>query len=133
MSRENMELVRRSWEAFNRQDLDAWFADIDPDVCVYPRPDEPGVKQVYRGHDGLMAYLANWLSQWDRYEAEPLELIDAADRVLVVARERGRLEQQGIEVEQHFDHSFTISAGKIIEWRMYDSHAEALEDLGLEH
>ena len=78
-----------------------------------------------------MDYLVNWISQSNEYESEPLEIVDAGDHVLVVARERGRVAATGIEVVEVFWHSFVVRGGKVAEWHMYDSRAQALETLGL--
>jgi ketosteroid isomerase-like protein len=60
-----------------------------------------------------------------------VSLEDVGDHVLAVVRERGRLEGSGLEVEEDFSHSFALRNGKVAEWRMYDSHAEARAALGL--
>ena len=79
-----------------------------------------------------MEYLVNWFGQWDEYESELVEITDAGEHVLVVARERRkRLAQSEIEVVEDFTHSFVLRDGKVTEWHMYDSHAAALEALGL--
>ena len=130
MSQENVEIVRRGMEAFNENDFEGWFAITSTEIKLYPRPDEPGVLPVYEGWDGVMEYMVNWYSQWDDYEGEPVEFLDAGDQVLVVLRERGRM-QQGLEIEQEFSHSFTLRNGQLVEWRMYDSHEQALAAVGL--
>jgi ketosteroid isomerase-like protein len=131
MSQENVQTLRRLFEASSGGDVSVWFQAADTDIRVYPRPAEPDAADEYRGLDGLMDYLLNWYGQWDVYESEPLEIIDAGGHVLVVARERGRVERTGMEVVENISHSFVLRDGKVTEWRMYDSHAEALEALGL--
>jgi hypothetical protein len=51
--------------------------------------------------------------------------------VLVVLRERGRTERTGLEVVEEQSHSFVMCNGKVAEWHMYDSHAEARAAVGL--
>jgi ketosteroid isomerase-like protein len=131
MSQENVEIIRRGFEAAAEGDLGVWFQMADPDIRVRPRPAEPDAADEYRGLDGLMDYVVNWYSQWDEYESEPVGIIDAGGHVLVVVRERGRVQSTGMEVEEEFSHSFVVREGKVTEWRMYDSHAEALEAAGL--
>jgi ketosteroid isomerase-like protein len=133
MSKENVETMRRLFQAVSDGDVGAWFQAADPDCRVFPRSEEPDADQEYRGLDGLMDYLTNWFGQWDEYESEPVEMIDAGEHVLVVARERGRVESTGMEVVEDFTHSFVLRDGKVTEWRMYDSRADALEALGLSH
>ena len=51
MSQENVELARRSIDAINRRDLDAYLALVDDDVEAVSRlaPIEGG----HHGHDGI--------------------------------------------------------------------------------
>jgi ketosteroid isomerase-like protein len=70
MSQENVEIVRRSWEAWIRGDLDELFEAFDPAVEWdtrtfegWPDPD------VYRGHEGVRRFLEEWLASWERFEA----------------------------------------------------------------
>jgi ketosteroid isomerase-like protein len=133
MPSENAKVIERLLLAFTGGDLPTVLDLVNPAARLYPRSEEPGVKEVYEGHEGLFEYLGNWYSQWDDYEVEPISFRDAPeDRVLVVMAERGHLKRTGITVDQEFSHSFTITSGKVIEWRMYDSHEQALEMLGLE-
>ena len=131
MSEQNVETMRRLFEAVSAGEVSVWFQAADPDIRVYPRPEEPDAADEYRGLDGLMDYLTNWFGQWDDYVSEPLEIIDAGEHVLVVARERGRMARTGVEVVEDFCHSFVLRDGKVKEWHMYDSRAKALEAVGL--
>jgi ketosteroid isomerase-like protein len=131
MSEENVQVMRRLFDAYTEGDVSAWFQAADPDIRVHPRPAEPDAADEYRGLDGLMDYLVNWLGQWDVYDAEPLEIIDAGEHVLVVARERGRVESTGIEVVEEFWHSFALQDGRVTEWNMYDSRGDAFAAVGL--
>jgi ketosteroid isomerase-like protein len=131
MSQANVEVIRAVADTAREGDVGAWLRAMDPDVRLYPRPEEPGVRPVYEGWEGVMEYMTNWFGQWEDYEADPVEYLDAGDRVLVVFLERGRMERGGIEIEQEFSHSFTLRDGRIVEWRSYDSHQQGLEAVGL--
>lgn len=126
------EIVRAALEESAEGDVGVWFRMADPDIRVLPRPAEPDAAAEYRGLDELMDYLVNWYSQWEEYEFETVEIVAAGEHVLAVMRERGRLEGSGLEVEEDFSHSFRLRDGKVVEWRMYDSHAEAREAVGLD-
>jgi uncharacterized protein len=131
MSQENVEIVRRGFQAFAENDFEGWFAAATPDLKVYPRPEEPGVKSCYEGWDELMDYLVNWYSGWDDYTVEAEQFIDAGEYVVVDVREVGIAEQSGVRVEENFAHVFKLRDGKIVEWRQFGPLREALEATGL--
>ena len=132
MAEADADIIRAAFAAAAEGDVGVWFRAADPDIRVIPRPAEPDAADEYRGLDELMDYLVNWYGQWEEYEVEPVEIVDANEHVLAVVRERGRLEGSGLEVEEDFSHSFRLRAGKVVEWRMYDSHAEARAAVGLD-
>ena len=131
MAQHDVEILRGAFEAASEGDAGALLRVSDPEVRVYPRPEEPGVREVYEGWDGAMEYAVNWFGQWEAYEFEPVRILDAGEQILIVLRERGRMEASGIEVEAEFSHSFRMRDGLIVEWRMYDSYEEAAEAVGL--
>ena len=51
---DNVELVRRLWSAFEKGGIEAVLEVADPDVEWEPYG---GGGVVYRGHDGLRAYM----------------------------------------------------------------------------
>ena len=130
MSQQNVEIVRGLFEQA-QDDMGVWFQAADPDIAIYPRPAEPDAASEYHGLEAMMEYLINWFSQWDEYESEPLEILDAGRHVLVIAREHGFVKRTGLRLEENFAHSFVLRKGKVIEWRMYDSQAEARAAVGL--
>ncbi len=54
MSAENVDLVRRALAAFNENDFEAQYAVLSQEIKVYPRPEEPGVRECYEGWDGML-------------------------------------------------------------------------------
>ncbi len=130
MSQENVEIARKGLQAFLENDFEGWFASTDPDCKLYPRPEEPGVKECYEGWDEILGYLVNWYSGWKEYTAEPERFIDAGDWIVVEMNEVG-IAESGLRVEQRFAHALKIEGGKGTEWRMFGPVEEAFETLGL--
>jgi ketosteroid isomerase-like protein len=131
MSRENVEVVRRAFEAFRANDFEAWFATLSPNIKVFPNPREPGAKPHYEGREGALEYIRDWYAGWDEYVVEPTQFIEAGDYVVVAARETGTAKQSGIRVEEEFSHVFGLQNGQIVEWRQFGPLKEALEAVGL--
>jgi ketosteroid isomerase-like protein len=87
MSQENVELVRRGFDAFNRRDLDAYMALMDPDVEGIPRM--VAIEGDYRGYDGIDRWWKELLDVFPDFSIEVGEVRDLGDLTLAVTRLRG--------------------------------------------
>jgi ketosteroid isomerase-like protein len=99
MSQENVDIVRRSYAAFERGDLAAVADDHDPDLVTH-RPDPDG--GTWHGQAGFLQMLADWTEGLDQLTASPEEFIDAGNRVVVRVRQRARGQISGAPVEEVF-------------------------------
>jgi ketosteroid isomerase-like protein len=103
MSEENVELVRRAINAFNRRDVDAFVATASPDVEWEDAIFWSGVTRIYRGRAGLRDWFNQVLEPWESIHVEADEIAEADDRVffdlLINARGKGSgLEAPGLRV-----------------------------------
>ena len=130
MSQQNVELVRQRFEAFNRGDLAAMVDLTDPAAVWWDRSDDPWGGAPHRGRDACMRHLAEILEDAE-LEAQPQELIDAGNSVVVGVRLVGRGRSSGVAFEEHEFHVFKLRDGKVIETREYRERDEALEAAGL--
>jgi ketosteroid isomerase-like protein len=131
MSQENLKLVRRGYEAYNRGDLDGAVSDFACD-CRYTAagtiPDRTG---VFRGREGYKEFIGWLRSEFDDARAEIDELIDAGDTVVIGSTLRGRGKQSGAEAKFTFWQVWTIQDGKFARGQGFASRDEALEAAGL--
>jgi ketosteroid isomerase-like protein len=130
MSRENVEIVRRALEAFERGGLEATLAFYDPDVTWIVAEDEPEAATL-RGHDGLRALAQQWLEAFDELHIDPKEFIDAGEVAVVPYRFRARERSSGSEITAPETWVFWLRDRMIVEVREYRRKAEALTALGL--
>jgi ketosteroid isomerase-like protein len=132
MSEENMEIVRSAFAAADRDDMDGILRLCDEDIVVIQPPDLPGVSREQRGHGGVLEAFSIWPEQWDDYRIELLKIAAARGaKIFVSTRTSGRGKQSGVEVSMDFSFVFTITDGKISEWRLFTQEAQALEAAGL--
>ena len=130
MSQENVDVVLRMFEAFNRRDritLEAlWRSDA---VIDWSRARGP-LKGVYRGDDERRAFYEEFWSTFQSGHPETYDVVEAGDDVVVpnTGHWRGR---DGIEVAARSTFVFTVENGQITRLRMFQERAEALEALGL--
>jgi uncharacterized protein len=130
MSQENVDLVRRRFDAVNRGDLAALVDLTDPDAVWWDRPDDPWGAVPHRGRDACLQHLEEILEDVD-LQAQPREIIDAGDTVVVGVRLVGRGRTSGVSFEEHEFHVFTLRGGKVTETREFRDRGEALEAVGL--
>ena len=125
MSRENVELTRRVFEAFNRRDFDAAFSVLDDSISW--RTLVSAEAPVLQGKEALRRH---WGSQVDAIDVH-IDLEDLTpvgdSRVVAVARWRGRGTASGAPVGAHAAQLFTFERGKVVSVETYPSENEALE------
>jgi ketosteroid isomerase-like protein len=130
MSQENVEVVRRHIEAWNRSDLTAYLATFRSDAEIDWSRARALYRGVYRGHAEHEAF---WDEFWSTFEASELEvhdLTEAGSEVVLwnTAHMRGR---DGIEVTARSALVFTVENGQITRLRLFQERAKALEAAGL--
>ena len=135
MSQENVEIVRRVFEAAGSRDSASVFELYDPavewDATRAPMPRLIGGGGVFHGHEGLRRFFQQRNAIWGEIEDVPKELIDAGERVVSADTERGRGRSSGVEVEMTQYAVWTIRGGKVARVVWFPTRAEALEAAGL--
>ena len=129
MSEENVQVVRGFFEAWNAGDMDALRETQDPDVILQTVENwpEPG---PYVGRAAVMRWFEQLRDTWDADEGEPIDFIDAADRVVVRFTWHGA-GHHGPESNMEFTCVFTVRNGRICGQDYFWDHQEALEATGL--
>jgi uncharacterized protein len=131
MSEENVEIVRRSYEAYDRGGLDAIAEFWHPDInwrAAEGALDDVGLME---GPDALRHYVEQWEDTFETIRAEVEELVDAGDQVVAVVRGIGRMKESEAEVDLRYAIVFSVREGKIAAGREYFTREEALEAAGL--
>jgi ketosteroid isomerase-like protein len=130
VSQENVEVVRRHYEAVNRNDLEAMLRRTDPDAEWWDRADDPDAT-VHRGHEALRRHWGE-IDDLAELRVEPQEFIDAGDAVVVPVRLSGRGRSSDVPFHEREVHVFRLRDGKIMEFREYRERSEALNAVGRE-
>ena len=86
---------------------------------------------TYRGHDGVLAYMSDWLQDFEDLRMEFEEVIEAEDRVVAVQRGRGRGKGSGVEVDLRYAVVYEFRNGKILRVREFRTKELALAATGL--
>ena len=72
MSQENVEIVRKSFAAIARGDVEAMLEFYDPDVRFLPLTGTRVESGGYHGHAGVRAYFAEVAGVWDEFAPTPI-------------------------------------------------------------
>ena len=131
MSKENVEAIRRSNEAFNRGDLDEALAPYHPDVEWEDLNHPPDLTAKARGTHEIRAILAYWHNSFDEFTAHIEEFVEAGDAVVCVTRWHGRGVGSGLAVDATSAEVYEFEDGRIVRATLgYPSRAEALHTAG---
>jgi ketosteroid isomerase-like protein len=129
MSQENVEVVRATFEAFNRQGVEAALPYFDPEI-EWLGPPEWLEEGLYKGHDGIRKIAAVWTENFDEFRLDLEKAIDAGDHVVALAYQRGRIKGSGDPIEQPIGYDWEVGGGKAVRVQVYFSWKEALEAVG---
>jgi ketosteroid isomerase-like protein len=133
MSLENMELVERAYDAYQRGDVDALVALHDPECEIHSIIGgvEGGVG--YRGHEGVRRYWNDIVEAFEDWRPEAKEVQDHGDKLIVRIRVWGRGRDSGVSFDgDELWQALRTRNGLAFWWATYRTEAEALEALGLE-
>ena len=115
MSEENLETFQRAQAAWNSEDLDAWLAELDPEVEWHTALEQAleGKRSTYRGYDGLRKAWDEYRSKaWGGLMNQIQEIRDLSESVLVLGHLDVSGRTSGIESSQEFGQLVSFRAGR---------------------
>ena len=126
----NVAIVRRSYDAFARDDMDGVLGDMAPDILWEQAQGLPH-GGVYHGLDEVRRNIFDPLDRdwWAEFGAEPDDFLDAGDDVVVLGRYRGVAKGTGKRLDVPFVHVWTLEDGKAIRFRQFLDTAGWVEAL----
>jgi ketosteroid isomerase-like protein len=139
VSGENVELIRRLYDAVAARDSETVLSIYHPDL-IWDHTHNSGLaglmagqSRVYRGHDGLQRWSRDFYDALQDVRAELVDVADLdGDRVLVVLNYRGRGRGSGLDFEfTHMAGIFTVVEGQVTRADWYRDETQALEAVGI--
>jgi ketosteroid isomerase-like protein len=135
MAQENVDTIRRMYDAWMARDDETVYSTFDPDIRLNPDPEASwvGMDETYLGHDGVRRYMRAVYEAFENYRPEVEQIIDAGEgRVLTLAIEHGRGRGSGAEVQAaKTAHLWTLQDGRAVRLDLYLNRKRALEAVGL--
>jgi ketosteroid isomerase-like protein len=130
MSQENVELVRKGYDALREGGIDAALSYIDPQFEMDLPPEIGPEPQVVRGHEELRRWFEMAMEVLEEFRIEPEQFIDAGDQVVVPVRILGRGRTSGIDAVQRVTQVWTIRDGRSVRMDSYIDRESALAAVG---
>ena len=131
MSQENVEIVRRAFEAFAREGPAAVVDFWDPEIELWLPSGMVQAGGTYRGHAAVLEWMKEWAEAWEEIDYRPEEFTEAGDSVLVSVLYDGRGKGSGVRVEGRFWYVMKLRNGKLLRWELYPERSQALDAAGL--
>jgi len=137
MSRENLEVVRRAFEAFNRWGVHPGGGRsseipplLHPEIEFHTNASVPEAG-VYRGREAVIGYHRRVFGQFESVGIEVEELLSAGDAVVVTSRQHTVPRGSKGEIVQRVVEVWTVRDGLLAVRKPFSTRAEALEAMGL--
>ena len=137
MSEDDLDLVLRWSDAWNRIDLDSFFAmfDTDAEVITDPSFAETG---TFRGPPAITNWFEGLKESWDGDQIVLTELFDSSGKVVARLDWMARGRASGMETRMKMTAVLTIKDGifSVRDWRIsrvewFFDHDDALKAVGL--
>jgi ketosteroid isomerase-like protein len=128
---ENVDLVARAYEAFNREGARGTLPFLAEDVVWDESRLPPRQPGVFHGHAGIMELDRQNTELWRDIRADVDSIVDVGDDTVVAslwARGRGRF--TGEEVELSIAHLWKLKDGRAVLVELYLDRQEALDSAG---
>jgi ketosteroid isomerase-like protein len=130
MSEENVDVVRRFIDVYNRRDFEGIIEVIDPTFEFRSR--FVGIESVHRASEGFPHTYFKMLDEaYDRFAVVLSEYIDAGAAVLTAGHAEWRGKTSGAQGETPILPAFWLRARKVFRAETFSDRAEALDAVGL--
>jgi ketosteroid isomerase-like protein len=100
MSQENVEIVRKGFEAFAARGVEGLMENFAAADGVWYTAPEFVEASEYRGHDGLRSMVSVFTDNFDDWSLDVVELRDAGDSVVALIEHGGKIKGTDVPIRQ---------------------------------
>src|SRR4051794_41332901 len=116
MSKENVELARQAYEAWNSGDLE-WFLDhMTEDFEFRPGLGFSDLSAVYRGKEGWRRFAETWREAWEDITVRVERIEEVDDRIVALLTFDGKGRGSGVEVSIRVGQVATVAGSGSRSW-----------------
>jgi uncharacterized protein len=128
---EDVDILRRAYQAFNEGGVEAILEHLAPEFHVRDRESSPD-RETRHGKRGIKQLFDSYMEAFDALRLDPEEFIEAGDQIVVSLHQRVRGKGSGAEVVGRIAHVWTMSEGEALRLRIFGNKERALEALRAE-
>lgn len=117
---QNVEIVKRGYEAFGRGDIQALLDLFADDIeWTSPGPPELPTAGTRRGRQQVAEFFQVIDQVFEIQQFEPTAFVAQGDLVVALGTDTARIKATGKVVTEDWAHAFTVRGGKIVKMREY--------------
>jgi ketosteroid isomerase-like protein len=112
----NSELLLAGYDAWNRDDLDAYLELLHPDVHISTAGMFPDLAAEYSGRDHAVTFWRQMHEPWEFFRIDVEHIEDEGDWAIASLHFRARGADSGVEVDMRFGMAMEVRDGLAIEF-----------------
>jgi ketosteroid isomerase-like protein len=125
----NSDLLRAGYDAWNRDDCEAWLELLHPELEIRTSGVFPDLAPVYRGRTRARKFWQQMREPWAKFRIEVERMEERGDCVAAAIRFRARGVDSGVEVDMRFGHAIRVRDGVATEFVTRRTFEEARDAL----
>lgn len=129
-SETEIEILKQAYAALNRNDIDGFVRDFDPQIVRIEFEGSPMAGE-FQGIEAVRTHVTAGRSTWAEGACEPEQFTIVGDKIVVSCYVRVRLKDQTDWLEGRTGDVFTFRNGKVTEFRTFADEQQALEWAGV--
>lgn len=131
---QNLEIVRRGYEAFGRGDIDTLLSLLDENVEWFsPGPSDLPTAGRRHGREEVRAFFAAVLDTFEIQQFAPETFVAQGDHVVVLGSDTARVKATGTVIDEPWAHAFELRNGKIVKFQEYLDTSATVSELRAAH
>jgi ketosteroid isomerase-like protein len=126
----NSELLLAGYDAWNREDCDAWLRLLTADAVISTSGVFPDLSAEYCGHGEATRFWRQMHAPWEKFRIDVEHVEEDAEHAFAAIRFRGKGIDSGIEVDMRFGMAIRVGDGlatHLVNRRTLDEAREALK------
>jgi ketosteroid isomerase-like protein len=123
------ELLLAGYEAWNRDDCEAWLELLDPDVEIRTSGVFPDLADVYHGRQRAAKFWRQMREPWEVFRIDVERIEEEGDCVAAAIRFRATGVDSGVQVDMRFGNAIRVRDGlatELVNRRTFEEAREAL-------